>query len=77
MNLLMLIQKHINSEILVKESNDPRSYRQDSQKLLDTGFKPLYCIENAIKEIKEAYLKGLLPDNDQCYTVKWMKSLNL
>ena len=46
------VQKYINAEIIIKESNDPRSYRQDSTKLLNTGFKPLYGVNDAIKEIK-------------------------
>ena len=71
------IQKHIKSELVITESNDPRSYRQDSSKLLKTGFKPSYGIVDAIEEIKKAYLEGVLPDNDSCFTVKWMKSLDL
>ena len=67
----------IKAEIVIKESNDPRSYRQDSSKLLKTGFKPLYGIDNAIEEIKVAFENNLLKQDDSCYTVKWMKSLNL
>lgn len=71
------VQKFIKAEIVIKESNDPRSYRQDSSKLLKTGFKPLYGIDNAIEEIKVAFENNLLKQDDSCYTVKWMKSLNL
>lgn len=71
------VTKHINAEIKVSETNDPRSYRQDSTKLLSTGFKPRYNIEKAVLEIKDAYEKGILPDGDNCYTVKWMKNLKL
>ena len=72
-----LVKKHIDAEIIVSESNDPRSYRQDSSKLLRTGFKKKYSIENAITEIKNSFLKGELKNNDKYYTVKWMKNLNL
>ena len=72
-----LVKKHIDAEIIVTESNDPRSYRQDSSKLLRTGFKKKYSIENAITEIKNSFLKGELKNNDKYYTVKWMKNLNL
>ena len=34
-------------------SNDPRSYRQNSDKLIGTGFSQNYTIENAIDEIIE------------------------
>jgi len=71
------VQKNIDSEINISESNDPRSYRQDSTKLLSTGFLPKFGIEDAIKEIKEEYEKGKLIFDDRCYTVKWMKKLNL
>ena len=71
------VQNYINSEIIIKDSNDPRSYRQDSRKLLDTGFKPLYGVDDAIKEIKMAFENNLLKQDESCYTVKWMKNLNL
>tara|TARA_B100000886_G_scaffold339982_1_gene307259 strand:- start:4441 stop:5391 length:951 start_codon:yes stop_codon:yes gene_type:complete len=72
-----MVKKNINSEIVIYESNDPRSYRQDSSKLLATGFKPQFGVEDAIKEIKASYNNGDLIDNDNCYTVKWMKQLKL
>ena len=45
------------AEIVVSESNDPRSYRQDSSKLMATGFKPQYNISTAIDEISQAFEK--------------------
>ena len=71
------VQKYIKAEIIIKESNDPRSYRQDSNKLLKTGFKPLFGVDDAIKEIKVAFENNLLKQDDSCYTVKWMKNINL
>ena len=71
------VKNEINSEIEITESNDPRSYRQDSSKLLSTGFKQEFSVKNAILEIKEAYEKNLLNESDSCYTVKWMKKLKL
>ena len=52
------VQNGTNAEIIVSESNDPRSYRQDSSKLLLTGFKPKYSVQDAIDEITDAYKKG-------------------
>ena len=72
-----MVKRNIDSEIIISKSNDPRSYRQDSSKLLATGFKPRFGIEDAIKEIKDLYNKGDLVDKDNCYTVRWMKKLNL
>ena len=37
-----LVKDIIPSEIIVSESNDPRSYRQDSSKLLKTGLREEY-----------------------------------
>lgn len=67
----------IPSKISITKSNDPRSYRQDSTKLLNTGFKPKFGVKDAIKEISAIYKNGSLPSEDNCYTVKWMKKLNL
>jgi len=71
------VQDKIPAEILITESNDPRSYRQNSDKLLTTGFIQKYCVDNAIDEIIDMYQSGMLVETDQCYTVKWMKHLNL
>jgi nucleoside-diphosphate-sugar epimerase len=71
------ISEKIDCEILISESNDPRSYRQNSQKLLNTGFEQKYFVKDAIEEIIEALNSGSLIENDQCYTVKWMKNLKL
>jgi len=71
------VQKVTGAEIVITESNDPRSYRQDSSKLLATGFQPHFSVESAIDEITRAYRNGDLPEGENCYTVKWMKHLQL
>lgn len=71
------VREFIDAEIIVSESNDPRSYRQDSSKLLSTGFEQKYSIKDAIKEIKEDFYSGKLKDGEDCYTVKWMKKMDL
>ena len=71
------IAAEIPAEIEVTESNDPRSYRQNSDKLTATNFNPKYGISDAVKEIAEKYRSGELIDSEQCYTVRWMKHLNL
>lgn len=71
------VQAKIQAEVIVTESNDPRSYRQNSDKLRETGFEPKYSIDCAINEVIEKYESGELKDNDNCYTVKWMKHLGL
>ena len=72
-----LIQKRQDCKIIIKESNDPRSYRVNSDKILKTGFKPEKTVDMAIKEIINAYRCGNLPDGENCYTVNWMKKNDL
>ena len=71
------VKAQTGAEIVITESNDPRSYRQDSSKLLATGFKPEFNVQHAIEEISEAYRNDKLPEGEHCYTVKWMKHLHL
>lgn len=71
------VKKKVEAEIVVSASNDPRSYRQNSDKLLATGFKEEFGVDTAIDEIIEMYHSGKLLETDQCYTVKWMKTLDI
>lgn len=77
MNIAERVTNHVKAEIAVSDSNDPRSYRQNSDKLLATGFKREASVEDAILDIAERYKAGTLHETDQCYTVRWMKHLNL
>ncbi|MFC2118139.1 NAD-dependent epimerase/dehydratase family protein [Bacteroidota bacterium] len=69
------ITKYIPAEIIVSESNDPRSYRQNSDKLLCTGFSSEFGIENGIMDVIEAYREGRLKDEDRYYNIKSMQKL--
>ena len=69
------VQKKIPSEIIVTRSNDPRSYRQNSDKLLSTGFVQKYSVENAIDEIIEKFNSETLTDKDIYYNIKMMKKV--
>ena len=66
----------IPAEIVITESNDPRSYRLNADKLLGTGFKPQYKVVDAIREIMTAYREGRLQDQDGCYNLKVMKQID-
>lgn len=77
LDIAQKVADKVGAEIKVTESNDPRSYRQNSEKLLATGFVPQYSVSDAIDEVISKYQSGELVDNDQCYTVKWMNHLNL
>lgn len=71
------VKAKIESKIVVSASNDPRSYRLNSDKLLQTGFTPLYCVEDAIDEIIKKYSDGWLQDEDKYYNLRVMKALGL
>lgn len=77
LSIAQQVKERLPSEIVVTESNDPRSYRQNSDKLIATGFMPKFCVADAIDQIIDRYRSGELVESDQCYTVKWMKQLGL
>lgn len=61
------------AKITVLPSNDPRSYRVNSDKLLATGFRPRKTVEDAIDEICHAYREGRLKDEERFHTLPWMQ----
>ena len=63
------------ADVKITESNDPRSYRQDSTKLLKTGFTPKFGVKDAINELVAKYQRRDLIEKDTYYTVKTMKLL--
>jgi nucleoside-diphosphate-sugar epimerase len=68
-----MVKRHTNANIVIKASNDPRSYRVNSDKLLATGFKPKKRVENAILEIAGAYRADKLKDEAHFHNLGWMK----
>ena len=77
LDIANLITKYIPVDIIVTESNDPRSYRINSDKLLATGFKPTKTVEHAVQEIIESYRSGVLKDEDHFYNLKWMQKTGI
>lgn len=71
------VTRHVPAEIVVTPSNDPRSYRVCSRKLLATGFRPQYTVEDAIVELIAAHRDGRLRDEEAHYNIKTMKKLPL
>jgi nucleoside-diphosphate-sugar epimerase len=69
------VTRHVPAEIVVTPSNDPRSYRLSSKKLLATGFAPQHTVEDGIVDVIAAYRDGRLRDSEQCYNIKTMKKL--
>lgn len=77
LEIARMVTEAVPAEVQVTASNDPRSYRQNSDKLLATGFKPAYRVRDAIAQVIEAYHAGLLKDQENCYNVKAMKAQGL
>jgi nucleoside-diphosphate-sugar epimerase len=73
LDIAKMVVKHVPAEIVVTPSNDPRSYRVNSDRLLATGFKPRKTVEDAIKEIVGMYSQGALKDEERWYNLKWMQ----
>src|SRR5262245_34382290 len=61
----------IPAEIRVTPSNDPRSYRVNSDRLLATGFRPRKKVSDAISEIVGLYRQGSLKNEDHFYNLRW------
>lgn len=69
------VARSIPAEIVVTPSNDPRSYRQNSDKLRQAGFAPRKTVDDAIREIVVAYQRGDLRDIDRWHNLKWMQRM--
>lgn len=69
------VQRHVpGSTIVEAPSNDPRSYRMDSSKIIAAGFTPQKGVEDAVQEIIDAYNNRGLRDSEQCHNIRWMKA---
>jgi len=69
------VTKYVPVKIEITESEDPRSYRQNSDKLLGTGFTPEHSVDNAIKDLIDSYHLGKLKDEDCYYNIRSMKKV--
>ena len=77
LDIAKMVYKKITSEIAISETNDIRSYRQNSDKLLSTGFSKKFNIQEAINDMHQKFIENKIKDKNECYTVKWMKELKL
>ena len=72
------IQKKTGAKLIINKSIDLRSYRQDSSRLIKTGFKPLYTVDDAIDQLIQ-YFERKKENNfgNQNFNLKRMKQLNV
>ncbi len=72
------IKKKTGAKIIIKKIMDIRSYRQDSSRLIKTGFKPKFNIDYAIDELINYFnLKRKNDFGDRNYNLIKMKQLNV
>lgn len=69
----MVMERVVFCKIHARPSNDPRSYRINSNKLLDAGFTQTLTVSDAIDEMIARYAAGQLRDEPQWYNLKTMK----
>ena len=83
MELAQIVKKIIGEDVLLHiiKTDDNRSYHISSKKIKEKlGFKTKFKISDAVKDMKTAFERNLLPNslNDEIYyNIKRMHSLNL
>lgn len=70
------VSKKISSKISILDTNDHRSYRVDSNKLLSAGFNPKKNVADAIDELYQRHDCGDLVENLKWHNVRWMKKMS-
>ena len=70
-------KKFDKSKLIFTKSNDPRSYRLNSDKLLKIGFKPKKNVSSAIDELTDYFSSTKFREETHMYTVRHMKKLKL
>ena len=68
-----MASKYNPSEIVITDSNDPRSYRINSDKLLATGFSPAKNVEMAVNELITKFSTGELKNEKRFHNLHWMQ----
>lgn len=76
-DIAVKVSSKTGAKVTYKSSVDPRSYKQDSQKLLNSGFVRLKTVDDAIEEIRLKLETGELHDDVMFHTVERMKRLGL
>ena len=72
------IQSMTGAKLIINKSIDIRSYRQDSSRLIKTGFKPLFTVDNAIDELIEYFKKNKKSKfGTQNFNLKKMRELDV
>jgi nucleoside-diphosphate-sugar epimerase len=71
------VAERVPAEVKVSPSNDPRSYRVCSDRLVAAGFAPKKSVATAIEEMVVAHRNGWLKVGPVTHNVTWMKQHKL
>jgi len=77
LKIAKIVKNKIPSKIIIKKSNDIRSYNIDSSKLIMTGYKPKFSIEDAICQIRDDFLNRKFLIKKEWYSVNWLKKIKV
>ena len=72
LGLASMVQDECGGIVSVVPVQDVRSYRLSSQKILNAGFRPQRTVQDAIREMRQAYVKGSLRNTDNGYNLRRM-----
>jgi hypothetical protein len=59
--------------VIIKDKNDPRSYRMNSDKLKKINFYPKKNVSMAVLELKDKYIEKKLINDPRFYSIKWLR----
>ncbi len=76
-NIALMIKKQLKCKLKILKSNDPRSYRLDSSKLLSTGYKPKKNVNIAIKEMIKFFKKNKYVSSKENINLQKMQLLEI
>jgi nucleoside-diphosphate-sugar epimerase len=77
LDISKMIQKVTNCRINIKASNDPRSYRLDSSKILSKGFKPKKNVNIAVEELLNFFKSNKYKASFKNINLQLMQKINI
>ncbi len=81
--LAEIVKKVIGDDVMLRTmpTDDNRSYHISSEKIrVDLGFTPKFDIEDAVRGLRDAFDRGLIPnslDDEKYFNIKKMQSIGL
>ena len=75
MEIAKLVQSEIPCKIVkIKNVNDIRSYRVNSDKLLKLGFVPEKTVKDAIQEVNIKFKRNINNLDKRFFSIEWLKN---